>query len=118
MKKSEFITIGLQYGLQKKQIEDVVCSVTDMTSTDFFKTEEIDADHLYEVQKAFYKLSEGEPEAYIYKKTEFWNNEFYIDERVLIPRNDTEVLVDEAIKEISKNISTENTSYIDVGTGS
>ncbi len=118
MKKSEFITIGLQYALQKKQIEDVICSVMDISSADFIRLEDIDADHLYEVQKAFYKLSNGEPEEYIYKKAEFWDNEFYVDERVLIPRNDTEVLVDETIKEISKNISTEATSYIDVGTGS
>lgn len=118
MKKSEFITIGLQYSLQKKQIEDVICSIMNISSADFITLEEIDANHLYEVQKAFYKLSNGEPQEYIYKKAEFWDNEFYVDERVLIPRNDTEVLVDETIKEISKNISTETTSYIDVGTGS
>lgn len=118
MKKSEFITIGLQYGLQKKQIEDVICSIINVDTTDFFTLDEIDTNHLYEIQKAFYKLSKGEPQEYIYKKAEFWSNEFYVDNRVLIPRNDTEVLVDEAIKEISKNIMVENTSYIDVWTGS
>gem|GEM_PF-1877924 len=41
-----------------------------------------------------------------------------MDDRVLIPRNDTEILVDEVIKEISKNIDTEITTMIDVGTGS
>jgi len=118
MKKSEFITIWLQYGLQKTQIEEVICSVLEIETSDFFTLDEIDADHLYEVQKAFYELSKGQPEEYIYKKAEFWSNDFYVDNRVLIPRVDTEVLVDEAIKEISRSISVEDTSYIDVGTGS
>lgn len=118
MKKSEFITIGLQYGLQKKQIEDVICSVTGISPEEFFKSDTIDTHFLYEVQKAFYSVSQWKPEEYIYKKAEFWSNAFYVDERVLIPRNDTEVLVDVAIKDISTNMSVESTSYIDVGTGS
>lgn len=118
MKKSEFITIGLQYGLQKKQIEDVMCSILQITPEQFFTTEEIDTTYLYEVQKAFFALQNGEPQEYIYKKAAFWDHDFYVDNRVLIPRNDTELLVDVAIKEISKNITPEATSYIDIGTGS
>lgn len=95
-----------------------MCSVLGISTKEFFTLDDIDADHLYEIQKSFYRVGEGEPEAYIHKKTEFWSNEFYVDERVLIPRNDTEVLVDEAIKEISKNINTDTTTMIDIGTGS
>lgn len=118
MKKSEFITVWLQYWLQKKQIEDVMCSILWLDSKEMFLLEDIEANHLYEIQKAFYQVSTWQPEAYIYKKVEFWGNEFYIDERVLIPRNDTEILVGEAIQEISKSIDTENTSMLDIGTGS
>jgi len=118
MKKSEFITIGLQYGLQKKQIENVICSVLAIETSQFLTLDDIDADHLYEVQKAFYNLSNGQPQEYVYKNAEFWSSNFYVDNRVLIPRVDTEVLVDEAIKEISRSISVEDTSYLDIGTGS
>jgi len=44
---------------------------------------------------------------------EFYSLPFYVDKRVLIPRNDTEILVDRVLKEI-----TQNTILIDVGTGS
>ncbi len=118
MKKSEYITIGLQYGLQRQDIEDTMCSVLWISSKDFFKMDDIDAKYLYEVQKMFVRIWKGEPQEYIFSTVEFWGNEFFVDDRVLIPRNDTEILVDEVIKEISKNIDTEITTMIDVGTGS
>lgn len=44
---------------------------------------------------------------------EFYSLPFYVDKRVLIPRNDTEILVDRVLKEITKD-----TTLIDVWTGS
>lgn len=44
---------------------------------------------------------------------EFYSLHFYVDKRVLIPRNDTEILVERVLKEI-----TQDTTLIDVGTGS
>ena len=38
----------------------------------------------------------GEPVAYIRNRKEFWGLDFYVDARVLIPRPDTEILVEEA----------------------
>ncbi len=43
-----------------------------------------------------------EPIAYIIKKKEFWKNEFYLDQNVLIPRPETEHLVEETLKMIPK----------------
>ncbi len=43
-----------------------------------------------------------EPIAYIIKKKEFWKNEFYLDQNVLIPRPETEHLVEETLKIIPK----------------
>lgn len=45
-------------------------------------------------------LIDGVPLQYISKRAYFYNSEFYVDERVLIPRNETELLVERAIKEI------------------
>ena len=39
----------------------------------------------------------GEPVAYIRNRKEFWGLEFYVDARVLIPRPDTEILVESAL---------------------
>ncbi len=44
------------------------------------------------------KRSRHMPIAYIIKEKEFMSLPFYVDERVLIPRGDTEILVEEAIR--------------------
>jgi release factor glutamine methyltransferase len=59
--------------------------------------------------------SKGKPIAYLLKKKEFWKNEFVVDRNVLIPRPDTEILVEQAL-EITKNKNKLN--LLDVGVGS
>lgn len=58
---------------------------------------------------------ENIPLQYITHKQLFFNEEYYVDENVLIPRQDTEILVEEAIKYINKyNFK----SLLDMCTGS
>ena len=45
----------------------------------------------------------GEPVSYIRNRKEFWGLDFYVDARVLVPRPDTEVLVETALDLISGN---------------
>jgi len=47
----------------------------------------------------------GEPVAYIRKQKEFWSRPFYVDKRVLIPRPETETVV-EVVKERFENRGT------------
>lgn len=54
-----------------------------------------------------------EPVAYILGKKEFYGREFLVTRNVLIPRPDTEVLVDAA-----KHVITNESLIIDIGTGS
>ena len=61
-----------------------------------------------------YRLK-GRPVAYIVGNREFMGLDFYVQEGVLIPRPDTEVLVEELI-EICKD--KENLNILDIGTGS
>lgn len=56
---------------------------------------------------------EGEPLQYIRGKTEFFSRQFYVDDRVLIPRPETEVLVETALGRAPRN-----GRVVDIGTGS
>ena len=42
--------------------------------------------------------SYGKPIAYLTKKKDFWNSEFIVEEGTLIPRPDTEVLIEATLK--------------------
>ena len=59
--------------------------------------------------------SKRKPVAYITQKKDFWKYEFFVNENVLIPRPDTEVLI-EQILEITKNKS--KLKILDIGVGS
>ncbi|HOE89684.1 MAG: Release factor glutamine methyltransferase [Spirochaetes bacterium ADurb.Bin315] len=60
----------------------------------------------------------GRPIAYIIGSKEFYGRSFYVDERVLIPRPDTEILVETVLKAIEDGVVSSEDSIIDVGTGS
>ena len=57
----------------------------------------------------------GKPIAYITGKKFFWKDEFLINEKVLIPRPDTEIIVEQVLK-IFKNKTKIN--FLDIGIGS
>lgn len=61
------------------------------------------------------KLQEGIPLQYITNVQEFMGMDFYVDENVLIPQPDTEILVEEVLNLIGKQ---ENLSLLDMCTGS
>ena len=58
---------------------------------------------------------EGEPIAYIQQQKEFWSLPLKVTPGVLIPRPDTETLVEAALEHIPKN---DRTNILDLGTGS
>ncbi len=62
------------------------------------------------------RRSRGEPVAYLLGRREFYGLDLEIDQRVLIPRPDTELLVDEAIELIRRGEA--RGPVLDLGTGS
>ena len=66
--------------------------------------------------KLINQRSKGRPVAYIIGKKEFWKYEFNINSDVLIPRPDTELIIDQAL-EVTKNKSKLNILDIGVGSG-
>ncbi len=61
------------------------------------------------------KRATGEPYAYLLGKQEFYGRDFIVSPSVLIPRPDTELLIDSVLELYPKN---ESLQVIDLGTGS
>ena len=60
------------------------------------------------------RRSKREPIAYILREKEFWSKNFYVCKDALIPRPETELLVENIVKKFGNK----NISILDVGTGS
>jgi len=113
MKKQELILIWRKFWLQFDIIEKILIKKTGLNKSQFFLAEELNIWNLEELKNIFKKVAFGYPIEYILENAEFYGLDFYVDKRCLIPRNDTEVMVDEAIKVLS-----ENSIYIDIWTWS
>lgn len=59
--------------------------------------EEIKEEKIFEIKKNLDKIIQGYPIQYITQNQEFMGLNFYVNESVLIPQPDTEILVDEVI---------------------
>ncbi len=70
---------------------------------------------LINYKKLISERSRGKPIGYLISKKEFWKHEFYIEEGVLIPRPDTEMIVEQVL-ELTKNKT--NLKLLEVGIGS
>ena len=74
------------------------------------------------IKEKFYELASrrnaGYPLQYITNSQEFMGLEFFVREGVLIPRPDTEILVEKTLKIAEKKYNNQNIKIIDLGTGS
>jgi len=61
------------------------------------------------------RRKKGEPIAYLVNKKEFWKNEFFVNKDVLIPRPDTELIIEQVLNIYSKDAQLQ---VLDIGTGS
>lgn len=118
MKKQEYIDLGIAAWLSSSQIEAVLCKILWVSRSTLFQCTEISSKHIYEVQKCFFDIKNGAPEEYTLQTANFYGRDLYVDNRVLIPRNDTEVLVRTSIQYINSQLQPQDWVYIDVGTGS
>ena len=78
----------------------LVCYETKIKNSEIYSTDkEVDEIKLYPLLK---RLEKGEPLQYIIGKWDFYESEFFVGEGVLIPRPETEELVDIAVEEAKK----------------
>ena len=95
----------LMCSVLKKSREHLIINILD----------KIDDDKINIFNQLVERRKKCEPIAYILKKKDFWKNTFYVDRNVLIPRPDTEILIEEILYNYNKN---EKLSVLDIGTGS
>lgn len=113
MKKQQIINELSKY-LNSYQIIELLKKQTGLTKNQLFFCEDLEIKQ-NDIEIIKQKLEKNIPYEYIINKSEFYSLDFYVDSRVLIPRNDTEIMVDQAIKEINKQ---DKVDYIDIWTGS
>ena len=70
-----------------------------------------------DLKEILQELKKGKPYQQILGHTEFYGNRFFVDENVLIPRPETEELLEITIQRL-KNLKFKNLKILDVGTGS
>jgi release factor glutamine methyltransferase len=70
---------------------------------------------LSKLDDVVHRLNQHEPLQYIFNEAWFYGRKFFVDKNVLIPRPETELLIDIAKKNFSK---TDAVSILDIGTGS
>lgn len=86
----------------------LACSRLDLIA---HSEDEVPVEHLAALQKGWLRIQDGVPVAYLTHQKEFYGLNFYVDERVLVPRPCTELLVDWTAAVAKKNV-------LELGTGS
>ncbi|MDB9940744.1 peptide chain release factor N(5)-glutamine methyltransferase [Candidatus Pelagibacter sp.] len=75
----------------------------------------LNSEQLEKFKNLIERRKKGEPIAYIINKKEFWKDEFFVNKDVLIPRPDSEIIIEQVLKIYSKDIQLQ---VLDIGTGS
>ena len=75
----------------------------------------LDSEQLGKFKSLIERRKKGEPIAYIINKKEFWKDEFFVNKDVLIPRPDSELIIEQLLKIYSKDVQLQ---VLDIGTGS
>jgi release factor glutamine methyltransferase len=96
----------------------IVAHVLGLGPTDIYRRPDllIDAEHGSAVVSLIGRRASGIPTAYIIGKKEFWSLSLTVDERVLIPRPETECLVEESLAAARR--LPEDRPVLELGTGS
>ena len=97
---------------------EIILSSIIKKERDYIILNETDQINQFLIKKFFNSVNRrkiGEPISYIVESKYFWNNCFYVNKDVLIPRPDTEHIVEEVLKLVRVN---SRKSVLDIGTGS
>ncbi len=77
--------------------------------------EVLNSEQLRKFKSLIERRKKGEPIAYLINTKEFWKDEFFVNKDVLIPRPDSELIIEQVLKIYSKD---DQLQVLDIGTGS
>ena len=102
MKKTDLIRKWTNLWIKINEVEKLLSNVLKLSSKDLFLADEIviSKKELEYYEKWINRLKSWESLEYVINKAVFFSLDFFVDSRVLIPRDDTEVLVEKAISSI------------------
>lgn len=88
------------------------------TMSDFYIHKDENVEDLQRFNRELQRFLNGEPVQYIVGKASFFGDDFYVNKDVLIPRNETEEVVQFAINKIKEKLGNKKLKIVDVCTGS
>ena len=119
MKQPDVTVASLLAGTRLDRLERrlLLSAATGLSREDMARCPEalLDAETLARYEILLTRREVGEPVAYLVGKREFYGREFAVDARVLIPRPETELVVDLALLALKDR---DTPSILDLGTGS
>ena len=74
----------------------------------------LSSDKLAELKELVQRRERGEPLAYLINNIGFWSLDLYVDENVLVPRPETEIIIEKVLEDFN----TAEKKVLDLGTGS
>lgn len=110
--EKQFLSAGID---DFSDIDWIICEVLNKKRSMLPFCDSIDEKQLELIMAAAEKRMKHIPIAYIFGKTNFYGYDLTVNQNVLIPRLDTEILIDETIKLIKER---KPSTILDIGTGS
>ena len=77
--------------------------------------ESLNSEQIEKFKSLIQRRKKKEPVAYLINKKDFWEGEFFVNKDVLIPRPDTELIIEQVLRIYSKDSQLQ---VLDIGTGS
>ncbi len=101
---------------KEEKIELLMMDVMGLdTKTQLYDGRTVKEEEYVKIKDGVKKLKKAVPPQYVSGRADFYGRTFHVDQRVLIPRGDTEILTSEAIKVVKEK---ENPSVLEMCTGS
>jgi len=100
----------------KTEAQEIICFVCKCSKSDIYlkKDSQIPQSQILQIQEIISQRKSGKPLAYCAKSKYFYDSEFFVNESVLIPRPDTEILVQTIL-----DVETDGKkTVLELGTGS
>ena len=119
VRKTNFLLKNSDFSEYKNETRILISHHMKWTTANYISNMnyELSSENILNINKLIERRIQKEPVQYITQNTEFYKRNFFINSNVLIPRNETELLVIQAIDFIKKN-KIKNPKILDICTGS